>query len=39
MRVILSGAKDLTYDVWITRISKRDQRNRCGVPRRLRDSG
>jgi hypothetical protein len=39
MRVILSGAKDLTYDVWITRISKHDQGSRYGVPRRLRDSG
>jgi hypothetical protein len=39
MRVILSEAKDLTHNVRITRITKRDQRNPRGVPRRLRDSG
>lgn len=39
MRVILSGAKDPTYDVWIAHVWKRDQQSRYRVPRRLRDSG
>jgi hypothetical protein len=39
MRVILSGAKDPTYDAWIAHVWKRGQQSRCGVPLRLRDSG
>jgi hypothetical protein len=39
MRVILSGAKDLTYEAWITHVRLCDQRNLCEVPRRVRGSG
>jgi hypothetical protein len=39
MRVILSEAKDLTFEARITLIHMRDQRRLCEVPRRLRGSG
>ena len=39
MRVILSEAKDLTYEPWITHVGRRDQRSLCEIPRRLRGSG
>ena len=39
MRVILSEAKDLTYEAWIMHVWMCDQRSLCEVPRRLRGSG
>ena len=39
MRVILSEAKDLTFDAGITLVSWRDQWRMREVPRRLRGSG
>jgi hypothetical protein len=39
MRAILSEAKDLTYDAWITHVRLCDQPSLCEVPRRLRGSG
>jgi hypothetical protein len=39
MRVILSGAKDLTYEAWITHVGRCGQRSLREVPRRLRGSG
>jgi hypothetical protein len=39
MRVILSEAKDLTFEAGITLGCRRDQRRLCEVPRRLRGSG
>jgi len=39
MRVILSEAKDLTYEAWITHVWRCDHLSVCEVPRRLRGSG
>jgi hypothetical protein len=39
MRVILSEAKDLTFDAGITLVNLRDQWRLRAVPRRLRGSG
>jgi len=39
MRVILSEAKDLAHEAWITHVRRRDQQSLCEVPRRLRRSG
>ncbi len=39
MRVILSKAKDLTYEAGIAHVGPCGQRSLCEVPRRLRGSG
>jgi hypothetical protein len=39
MRVILSQAKNLTYQGWITQVQMRAQWSLGEVPRRLRGSG
>jgi hypothetical protein len=39
MRVILSEAKGLTYEAWITHVRTCDDWRRCEVPSRLRGPG